>query len=76
MAKQGPPLRAGTWTAVLDQEPVTGGDEANINQRIAEIESRAWSAGFTCDIGSVSYTGGKIVILYRLENDPSFRPPM
>lgn len=74
MPKQ--PLKAGTRTAILEQEPVPGADEMKINNKIAEIESEAWSAGFLTDVKSVVYSGKNIVILYVLENDPSFRPPM
>ena len=70
------PLKAGTRTAILDTEPVPGADELKINKTIAEIESEAWSAGFTVDVKSVTYSGKNIVILYVLENDPSFRSPM
>lgn len=70
------PLKAGARTAILDPEPVPGADELKINNKIAEIESEAWSAGFKTDVKSVAYTGRKIVILYVLEDDPSFRPPM
>lgn len=70
------PLKPGARTAILEQEPVPGADELKINNRIAEIESEAWSAGFKTDVKSVTYSGKSIVILYVLENDPSFRPPM
>lgn len=74
MAKQA--LKPGTRTAILVPEPVPGADELRINSRISEIESEAWSAGFRTDVKSVTYSGNRIVILYSLENDPSFRPPM
>lgn len=74
MPKQ--PLKAGARAAILEQGPSPGDDETRINERIGRIESEAWPAGFLTDVKSVTYSGGKIVILYVLEEDPSFRPPM
>lgn len=70
------PLKAGTRTAILEQEPTAAGDEFAVNDKIAEIESECWSAGFRTDVKSVAYSGRRIVILYELKDDPSFRPPM
>lgn len=75
-SKENLPLKPGARTAILEQEPVAAADELKINRKIGEIESEAWSAGFKAEIRSVSYSGNRIVILYALENDPSFRPPM
>lgn len=51
-----------------------------ITDRINGIVKDAHAAGYKTDVKSVSHSGepgtGRIVILYELSNDPSFRPPM
>ena len=41
-----------------------------------ELEKTAYSAGFRMSVTSVTLQGRDWVILYRLEDDPSFHPPM
>lgn len=81
-------LHAGWKTAVIQIDTRDPADalEANINDELARLESEAWSAGFRMDVKSVNITGTPperagndglyAVILYRLDADPSFRPPM
>lgn len=55
-------------------------ESKSITNKINRIVNEALAAGYKTDMKSVSYSGeagnGRIVILYELSNDPSFRPPM
>lgn len=48
----------------------------SINAALDELEKMAYSAGFRMSVKSVTLQGRDWVILYRLEDDPSFHPPM
>lgn len=48
----------------------------SINAALDELEKIAYSAGFRMSVTSVTLQGRDWVILYRLEDDPSFHPPM
>ena len=48
----------------------------SINAALDELEKTAYSAGFRLSVTSVTLQGRNWVILYRLEDDPSFHPPM
>lgn len=81
-------LKAGWKTAVLGidtRDPADAVEQA-VNDELSRLESEAWSAGFSMVVKSVEMSGAQpahpggdglyAVILYRLEHDPSFRPPM
>lgn len=84
---QNTPLRAGDAVRVLPAmhdctsratmtEHVAKIETDIINAAIDELSKTAYSAGFQMDVKSVTMQGCNWVILYRLENDPSFHPPM
>lgn len=80
MANEKQPLSAGTRIAVVPSPSFLSDNtdllESRVNARIREIESEAWSAGFKVKIKSVSCGDEISVITYRLDEDPSYRPPM
>lgn len=71
-----PPLKAGNRTIILGEAGTPESDQLAVNEAIAGFEKEAWSAGFITETKSVAYSGGRIVILLSLSDDPSFSPPM
>lgn len=82
------PLKSGSHVAVLAAEmsACSHGQhdklvENMVNEYLERLEKEAFSAGFLTDVKSVTVHEpegriSRITILYKLSDDPSFRPPM
>lgn len=77
-AKRERPAKPGYKVLVIDlgsKSPTVELEDA-VNDALDQLTGKAYSAGFKCRIVNVSIGKKKTTILYKLSDDPSFRPPM